>query len=159
MGDENHGIALCRVFLYKLHQGFRFLRRKDSGGLIHDKKAGFQIKGLQYLHLLLHANRQVRNLCIHRDIKSILSCQLLHFLLTSVVINDAAHIAQDDVFRHRMRIYQGKMLLDHGNAQGHGILWGTYLLFLSIHEYLSFICLIKAVQDLHDRAFSRPVFP
>ena len=37
--------------------------------------------------------------------------------------------------------------------------YGTYLLFLSIHEYLSFICLIKAVQDLHDRAFSRPVFP
>ncbi len=99
-----------------------------------------------------------RTTAVGVDVKTMLRRQLGDYLIVVPDVIPAVHQAEDDVFGHRMRLDQGEMLLDHGDAQLHGVFGGMDGLFYAIDQDLAFVGAVKAVEHLHDGALAGAVF-
>ncbi len=169
IGDLHHFTELVRdkddrsagagVLLDEVHQEIGLLRRQHGGRFVHDQQLGVLIERLQDFDLLLYTDRQLAHDCRWLNVKSVFGCQLCHDPVVMPDVVATTDEAEDHVFSHRVGLNQGKMLLDHRNAQRHRILWGMDGLLFPVYQNLTCFSLVEAVEHLHDGAFPSPVFP
>ena len=71
MGDEDDGVALLLQMDELLEELHGLLGGEHGGGLVQDQDLGAPDQGLQYLHLLLHADGDIHDLGVgvHFQIK------------------------------------------------------------------------------------------
>ena len=156
--DKDDGLARARVLVDEVHQDVGLLRRQHGRRFVHDQQLGVLVERLEDLDLLLDADRQVADDGGRVDVKAVLGGQVGDDLVVVLDVIPALDQAEDDVFGHRVRLHQGKVLLDHGDAQLHGVLGGMDGLLLAVDQDLAFVGAVEAVEHLHDGALARAVF-
>ena len=157
MRDKEYGIALRDKAADEFHQRIDLLRHQDGGRLVHDQDARVAVERFHDLYLLLHADRKVSDFCLCADSELVAVGQFLDLFLLRCIIDLASDIAEDDVFCNCMCSDKGKMLLDHGDSQSHGIPRRCNILLHSIDPDLSGCHMVDPVQDIHDRALAGSV--
>ena len=159
MGDEHHTVALGGKALDKPHQAVRLLGGQHGGGLVHDQDAGVDVEGLEDFNFLLLSHGQLPHGPVHGHVEAVVLGNLPQFGLVLLDGDVAVYIPQDDVLRRRVGRHQGEMLLDHRDAPAHGVGGALDLDRLSVDEDGPLVHSVQPVQDFHNRALARAVFP
>ena len=160
MGNEEDRFALIAEVLHDRHQFLDLLRRQHGCRLVEDQDFIVPVKHLEDLGALLHADRDVLDLCIRVDAEAVLVRQGHDFLPGLVLLKEAPPRrlnAQDDVFKYREALDQFKMLVDHADAEIIGIIRVHDLNRLSVLADLPHFSLIEAKEDAHQSGFSGAV--
>ena len=123
VGDEDDGVALILEVNQLLEQFGRLLRGQNGGRLVENQNLRAAHEGFENLDLLLHADRNVDDLCLglYMQVKP-LSILLRDFNCLCVVDKKPLlrYHAEDHVLRDRQARNQHEVLMDHADAVGDG---------------------------------------
>ena len=124
VGDQDDRPALGREPAQDAEQVVRLLGGERAGGLVQDQDPRPPVEGLQDLHPLLQAHRQIAGQGLRGDVQGVFPRQPRQLpprpRRARGEPRPALH-AQDHVLRHRERVHQHEVLVDHADAGGDGV--------------------------------------
>ena len=146
MRDNDDRLALGNEVMHDLDELLDLLRGKDGRGLVQNQHLGTAVEGLEDLDALLHAHRDVLDLCVGVDIETVLLDELHDLLARTGHIENARCtanlIAKDDVLGHGEVLDQHEVLVHHANAMLDGLGRIGNADLLAVHEDVALICLV-----------------
>ncbi len=137
-----------------------FLRRQHGGRLIQDKQSRATVKGLDDLHPLLLSHRKLPDIGTRVDLQTVDPGQFHDPRRDPVQVGERAAggwQSQGDVLRNGQGGHQHEVLVDHPDPEVDRIRRRGDRDRPAVEQDLPFIRVIHAIQDLHQRAFSRAV--
>ena len=161
VGNEDDGIALIFQVNELLEKLGRLLRGQDRRRLVEDQNLRAAHEGLENLDLLLHADRNVNDLCLGLDMQvKALGIFLRDFHGLLVVEEEAlsrCH-AEHHVFRDRQARNEHEVLVHHADPMRDGDGGRSEVQLLPIHPDLAARRLLEAEEHFHKRRFTCAVF-
>ena len=163
MCNDQDGHPVFLELPQKCKQCVRLLRRQYSRWFVQDQDPAAAVQRLQYLHPLFCAQRQRGHHAVRLYIHVIPLAKRTHFLIANLIpVEKAAYglfCAEDHVLCNGERLYKLQMLVYHRDPAFNRLLRRiAHRHFPSINGDRAGISLIKAEEDIHQRAFSRAVF-
>ncbi len=137
------------------------LRRQHCGWLVKDQQRRPPIECFDDLHALTFAHGQCPHGRARVNVQPIGAAQLVDSRLHPIQIQERATAGgqpQRDIFGHRERIHQHKMLVDHTDAQVNGGCGRSDGYGAAIEPDLAAVGRIETIENLHQRGFARAVF-
>ena len=163
VGDEDDGVPLLLEMDQLLEELHRLLGGEHGGGLVQDQDLGAPDQGLQNLHLLLHAHRDVHDLGVGVHFQIKLFAEFLGEGDGLVEIHEELALpglhAQDHVLRHRQAGHQHEVLMDHADPMGDGHGGGGEGNLFPLDKDFAVGGLLHAEEHLHQGGLARPVLP
>ncbi len=116
-----------------------FARRQHRGRLVQDEKAPLQIELLEDFAFLPFAGGDIGDLGVERHLERHPRQKRLEFLLLLGPVDHGRHVVarQHQVFGHRHRRHQRKMLVDHAEPERVGVLRIGDRLFAAADQHVA----------------------
>ena len=162
MGDINNRNAPFFQVADDVKQSVQFFFGQRGRGLVHQDDPAVAAERLGDLHHLLAGHGQGPDLGPGVRIKADAVEQLLRLpvdLLPVDPLESLREPAGENVLRNGKLIHQIELLENDADAMGGCNQRIGDIDFLPVDEDLSFVFLVVAVEDLHERRFARAVFP
>jgi len=159
VADEDHGHVLTGHHAQDFKQGTRLLGGQYSGGLIQDQQARTHIECLENLNPLLLTHGQLPHFRSQVQFHTITLTKPLDFLLGLAQIQQHGRIRTDnDVFQNAQGRHQHKVLVYHSNAASDGLGRRRHLNGFALHENLTMLRLVEAVDAFGQCRLAGTVF-
>ncbi len=161
VADEDDGFTFLDHFFQDLKEGVHFLGRQHRGGLVQDENLCAFEKGFDDLDPLLFPHGELPDLqgWIDPEVIFIGDFSYLFGGLFLVDIEGFRFYAKNNVFEDGQGVDQHEMLVNHPDSVPHGVGWIVELDLFPFDIDFPFIRHIEPVQDTHEGAFPRSVFP
>jgi hypothetical protein len=159
--DEDQGMTVPSHLPHDGEQFIHFLRRKDGGRLIEDQQRRAAVKRFDNFDALLLAHGELPDICIRVDLQAIPFCQFQDSFGDLVEVGQQparGRQPQSDILRHRQRLDQHEVLMDHPDAEADRVGRGSDRDRFAVQKDLPSVRAIHPVEDLHQRAFASAVF-
>ena len=159
--DEQNALAFPGQPPHDLHQLFDFLWSEHGGGLVKDKHLIIAVEHFENLHTLLHAHGDILDFGVQVHFQAVALAQGKHLFPRRLAAQEAqAGVlrSQDDVIQHGKDVDQLKMLMDHTDMQGGGVVGIVDLDLFAVLFDDAFVRLIEAEEHAHQRGFAGAVF-
>ena len=160
MGNDDHRLTAVSHFPQDIKHILRFLRRQHGRRLVQNKDLRPVIKKFDDLHPLLFSHRKLpdNSRRIHLQIKAsgALGDPFLHF--SGIQQKSLFFRVERYIFGDCQCGNQPEMLMDHSDPQIDRILRGIDGDLFPVTENLTAVRPVNAGQNIHQRAFSCPVF-
>ena len=160
VGDQNDRLPLFSEPAKDAEQVVRLLGGERARGLVQDQDLGPPVEGLQDLHPLLQAHRQVAHAGIRRHLQGIVLRQPRQLPPRPARARGEqrpALGAQDHVLDHRKGVHQHEVLVDHADTGGDGVLAALDGQGPPGDANLTPIGLVEAVEDAHQSGLAGTV--
>jgi hypothetical protein len=161
VGDEDDRRAGFPELPHDDHEFVGLLRGEDRGRLVEDEDFGVPGQRLDDLDPLLHSDGEVFDERIGVDVKSEAGGDLAHLRAGRLQVELAGEgglfVAEHDVLGDGEDGDQHEVLVNHPDSGGHGVAGAGEALDDIVEEDLPVVGLVQAVQDIHQRRFTRTV--
>ena len=159
VGNDDNGLAVIPHGPEHRKELVGLLGSQHGGGLIQDQDIRPTVEDLHNLHRLLLGNGHIVDLLIGVHIEAVGIADGLDLLRHLVHIQPPRLLqAQDNVLRGGEHIHQFKMLVDHADAVGEGVLRGADQGLFSVNKDLSLVREIDAGKHIHEGGLAAAVF-
>ena len=159
--DEHDGPAAGLQVPDDPEQFLGLARGEHRGGLVEDQHAGLAQQGLDDLHPLLHADRQILDQGVRVDLQAVALGQFADVAAGAPPVDPAerpgALHAEGDVFRHGEYRHQHEVLVHHADAGLDRAAGRAEVLRLAVQQDLALVRLGQPVQDVHQGGLARAV--
>ena len=161
VADENDRAPLFRDVPDGAAELVALRRGQHCGGLVQHQHLAVPVQGFQDFHPLLLAHGKLPDdlVGIHKQLILLAQLQKLFpggFQVQNLLFGGDA---ENDIFDHGEGVHQFEMLVYHADAVGDGLGGRADLHLLAVQQDLSAAGRVEAVQNVHQRGFSRAVFP
>ena len=161
MRNDNDRLSVRNQVLHDREELVDLLLCQDRGGLVEDQDLRSAVQRFEDLHTLLHADGDIPDQRVRIDVQAVFLNDVQHVLSRLFHVERNAALgrfhAQNDVLRHGEILYQHEVLVHHTYTVLNcgGRILDLHLLAANID--FSLICLVQAVQDIHQRTLTGAV--
>ncbi len=153
VGDEDDRLPGLAELAHDVHQLVGLLRGEHRGGLVEDEEPGVAGQGLDDLHALLHAHREVLDEGVGIHVEAETLGDLGDPVAGGVEVQRAGEagglVAEHDVLRDGEDGDEHEVLVHHADPGRHRVAGTGEVLDHAVELDLALVGLVEAVEDVH----------
>ena len=158
VGDDDDGMPLIAHVAQHLEQPVRLLGGEHGGRLVQNQDVRAAVEHFDDFHRLLLRHAHFIDLFMRINLKSVLFGQGANLALHLPHVQpQLSRKAQNDVFGCGEHIHQLKMLVNHADTQGEGVLGRADDHLAALHIDMARVRKVNAGQHVHQRRLAAAV--